>query len=123
MALYGAGLQLPDVKPERGFKPLGVPERSRLKQKIRKNIILSLGGELHYQKIFEPFQDQEPITTSVSDDLEDIYCDVKKGLLAMEGSDRIAASTVWEWKFGLEVHWGRHAVSAINALHCLFFSA
>ncbi len=142
MALYGAGLQLPNVRPDPGFKPLGawfeenkglpigeqikqnpkIQERSRRQQLIRRSIILSLGGELRYQKVFDPFQDQEPVTTTVSDDLEDIYCDVKEGLLAMGGSGRVSASTVWEWKFGLESHWGRHAVSVINALHSRYFS-
>jgi Domain of unknown function (DUF5063) len=140
--LHSAGLQLPQVEPDAGFKPLGewfekhkglpigeqikqnprVQEHSRLKQMIRENIILSLGGELSYRKIFEPFQDHESVTTTISDDLEDIYCDVKEGLLAMKGSEGVSASIVWEWKFGLESHWGRHAVSAISALHSLFFS-
>ena len=142
VALYSAGLELPDVELDAGFKPLGswfeehrglpiseqikqnprIQERSRLKQMVRENIVLSLGGELPYQKVFEPFQDHESVTTTISDDLEDIYCDVKEGLLAMEGSKGVTGSTVWEWKFGLESHWGRHAVSALSALHSLVFS-
>jgi hypothetical protein len=123
LALYSAGLQLPDVEPDPGSNQNPeTQERFRLKQLIRPNIILSLGGELPYRKVFEPFQDHEPVTATVSDDLEDIYCDVKEGLVAMEGSEGVTASIVWEWKFGLESHWGGHAVSAISALHCLFLS-
>jgi hypothetical protein len=141
VALYSAGLQLPDVEPEAGFNPPGewfekhkglpireqikrnpkVQEHSRLKQMIRENIILSLGGELPYQNVFEPFQDHESVTTTLSDDLEDIYCDLKRGLLEMEHSAGVSANIVWDWKFSLESHWGRHAVSAIGALHCLVF--
>ncbi len=135
VSLYGAGLELPDVKPDAGFNPLGewfehneglpiaerinqnpeIKEPSRRKQLIRRNIILSLGGELPYQEIFEPFQGHEPVTGTVSDDLEDIYGDLKEGLLAMEGSERPSANIVWQWKFGLESHWGRHC----NALQAL----
>ena len=142
VALYRAGLQLPNVMPDPGFKPLGVwfeenkrlpiseqikrnpkiQERRRRGQSIRRNIVLSLGSELRYQLVFDPFKDHESVTTTVSDDLEDIYCDVKEGLLAMAGLDRASASIVWQWKFDLEIHWGRHAVSAMNALHSLFFS-
>lgn len=89
---------------------------------ILPNVILSLGGEDSYQMVFEPFQDHEPITGSLSDDLVDIYLDINKGLLAMEGSERIAKNIIWQWKCDLEIPWGRHAVSSINALHCLFFS-
>jgi hypothetical protein len=143
VTLYSAGLDLPDVGPAPGFKPLGewfeknkrlpveeqirlnprIQERSRRKHSIRVNIIRWLGGERPYQKVFEPFRDQESISTTLSDDLEDVYCDAKEGLLAMEGSERPSASVVWQWKFGLGTHWGRHAVSAINALHCLSFGS
>jgi hypothetical protein len=73
-------------------------------------------------KIFDPFNDQEPVSPTISDDLEDIYCDVKEGLLAMESSGAVSQNVVWEWKFGLEIHWGRHAVGAIAALHSLVSS-
>ena len=100
----------------------GIQETSRRREMILPNVILSLGGELFYQQVFEPFQDHEPIAGSLSDDLVDIYLDIKEGLLAMEGSERVAANIIWQWKCDLEIHWGRHAVSAINALHCRFFS-
>src|SRR5262245_3334354 len=28
------------------------------------------------------------------------------------------AQALWEWGFGFEHHWGRHAAGAIRALHC-----
>jgi Domain of unknown function (DUF5063) len=32
------------------------------------------------------------------------------------------ADVVWEWRFGLEHHWGVHAVDAMAALHKLRFA-
>ena len=72
--------------------------------------------------MFEPFEPKaKAIWFSVAEDLGDIYCDVKEGLLIGERFDVRPASVVWEWKFGLESHWGRHAVSVITALHTLLF--
>ena len=137
LALYGAGLELPDVEPESSFKPAGewfeknkrlpieeqirlnprLLERSRQKQLVRRNIIHRLGNEMPYQMVFEPFQDHEQVTATVSDDLEDIYCDVKEGLLMIAGSEHVSVNVIWTWKFGLQSHWGKHAVNVICALH------
>lgn len=53
---------------------------------------------------------------SVSDALADVWSDRRGGLNAL------AAGTgwqdvVWEWKFGLQAHWGKHAEEALVALH------
>lgn len=48
----------------------------------------------------------------LSDDLLDIYFDVRRGLDLFP-----SASAVWEWRFSFEAHWGRHAVGALRALH------
>jgi len=139
--LYSCGIALPDVKPEPGFNPggewfeknKGLPieeqlkhdpkllERAKQRQLIRPNIARSLGGELPYRMVFEPFRDEKAISATVSDDLEDIYLDVKEGLLMLKDQKRISASTVWTWKFKLQIHWGRHAVNVMNALHSLCF--
>jgi len=73
--------------------------------------------------VFEPFEPRaKAISFSVSGDLADIYCDVKEGVLKIgKRSNVLSPSIVWEWKLKLETHWGRHAVSAIAALHSLLF--
>jgi hypothetical protein len=88
-------------------------------KKIRDRIIVSLGTELAYQRVFAPIVEREPVTATLSDDLSDIYCDVTKGLLTVaEHPDVVPASVVWQWKFDLQIHWGKHATSAIYAMHC-----
>jgi Domain of unknown function (DUF5063) len=143
VALYAAGLELPHTRPEREYNPLGewwsrnkhlsLKERlkrdpkvrgySRRYNRIRKQIAANLGGDKAYRKVFDPFaSDDGSVTTTLSDDLADIYCDLQEGLLHMPtNSDVVPRSTIWQWKFNMQIHWGRHAVSALNALHDLAF--
>lgn len=51
----------------------------------------------------------------LSDDLLDIYRDVKRGLELWSGGHR--ATAVWHWRLLLQSHWGTHAVGALRALH------
>lgn len=143
VSLYRAGFELPNVRPESGFSPLGkwfeknkhmplqerlkrdprIQEHSRLHASIQKRIIISLGDEQCYRRVFDPFEPgAQAIHMALSDSLADIYCDVKKGLLKIgRRSEIIPPSVVWEWKFGMESHWGRHAVETIDAMHSLLF--
>jgi len=54
--------------------------------------------------------------TSVPDDLADVWRDVRRGLNALAAGTRWQEVT-WEWKFGLQTHWGKHAEDALVALH------
>ncbi len=52
----------------------------------------------------------------LDDDLADVWRDLKAGLLGLDAG--IAPEVVaWEWRLGHRIHWGRHAVEAIRALH------
>jgi hypothetical protein len=138
LALYGAGMELSDIHPESGYARLGeslekltllplaerikrdpkVREHAKLHRSILGKIVGSFGDEYPYRKVFEPFDPKaDAIWFSVSDDLADIYCDIKKGLVKIRNRSGVPSSVVWQWKFGFESHWGRHAVSAIAALH------
>jgi uncharacterized protein DUF5063 len=52
---------------------------------------------------------------SLSDDLGDIYRDVKEGLLLRD--DGFSADAVWHWRFNFWSHWGAHAVDALRIIH------
>ena len=58
----------------------------------------------------------EAMTGSLADDLTDIYCELKQGLLLYEldPDDAIAA-----WSSGYERHWGQHLVDADRHLAML----
>ena len=71
----------------------------------------------YYFASFSPAKlDEEQGMGDVADDLADIYRDIKNGLWLFENGNITEA--VWEWKQTFNTHWGRHAVSALNTLHC-----
>ncbi|WKA52337.1 DUF5063 domain-containing protein [Planococcus liqunii] len=58
---------------------------------------------------------EEPLNETLTDDVLDIYSDVKRGLILYEQGNH--AEAIAEWKYNFEIHWGTHAASAIRALH------
>jgi hypothetical protein len=50
------------------------------------------------------------------DDLADIWRDLKPGLELFDAGERGDAAK--DWRFNFDIHWGRHATSALYALHC-----
>ena len=84
------------------------------------NIIFKRFGALpfnYYSEFFSPAKvaEEEPVVGDLADDLADIYRDIKQGLeLYEEGHVNEA---LWEWNQNFNIHWGRHATSALHALH------
>jgi hypothetical protein len=79
-----------------------------------------------YSMIFEPFDEApSPLLGSLSDDLSDIWKDLKEGLMQFDiGNEAGVANAVWIWRFSFEYHWGsHHSAHAIGALHALLFGA
>ena len=72
----------------------------------------------YYREFFDPNPslEDEAVMGDVGDDLLDIYRDVKAGLVLMDQRKRVDA--LWHWAFLHRIHWGRHAVGALFALHC-----
>ena len=105
--LYTNALDLPEVEPEEEHSiDLDFPLP---KVDVKHHNV--------YTEIFDPYHDETPVNGCLDDDIIGIYSDLKKGLILYEqGHDTEA---VWEWRFGLEVHWGEHATSAIRALHSI----
>ena len=54
---------------------------------------------------------------SLSDDIADVYRDLRNGFLPYDSGD--AGEAVWTWRTEFESHWGRHAAHAIYALQVL----
>jgi len=71
----------------------------------------------YYNEIFDPhnFEDKEPVTGDLHDDLADIYCDIKPGVLLYQKGFTDAA--VFEWKSSFNFHWGKHILSAMRAIY------
>lgn len=107
--LYSKALYLPEVESENDEVTdfdISVPK-------------INFNQYDYYWEVFNPYHLDEPVGGSLSDDILDIYKDVKKGILLYEKNEHIEA--IWEWKLGFEIHWGSHAVNAIRALHSANF--
>lgn len=78
-----------------------------------------LGDHNTYRGTFDPYEDPEeaPVTGSLADDISDVYEDLIRGLRKWRRGE--SGEALWEWRFGLESHWGKHATDAIRALHSL----
>jgi hypothetical protein len=75
-----------------------------------------------YWEVFEPFAENkpDPIHGSISDDLTDIWCDVKRGLSMFDsGKPNCVKDAVWHWRFSFGSHWGHHVAGAIRAFTAL----
>ena len=73
----------------------------------------------YYREIWNPHEIEsadEPVTGDLADDLMDLYLDLKQGLLYFDAGRPAQAAFHWTFMYG--VHWGRHATSALRALHC-----
>ncbi|MFX3619084.1 MAG: DUF5063 domain-containing protein [Sporolactobacillus sp.] len=71
-----------------------------------------------YWEVFDPYHLDEPLIGELSDDLSDIYIELKKGLQIYQ---KDKAEALWYWKFGFDSHWGFHAIDALRALHYVIF--
>ena len=74
------------------------------------------GFEQHdlYWEVFDPYVDEAPVAGDLSDDVIDIYREVREALTRYDTGNTKDAT--WSWRFGFEGHWGDHAVDALRAL-------
>jgi hypothetical protein len=71
----------------------------------------------YYSDFYSPAKvaEEKPVTGDLADDLADIYRDIKKGLDLYETGH--VTEALWDWNQSFHSHWGRHATSALHALH------
>ena len=124
LRLYQLALQLPDTTP--GNRP----ERPRSIEHdewdaIRRAIAERLPDDFYWE-IFDSIpvytSTPDPVVGSFSDDLADIWHDLRPGLDAIDAVPAPAVdpeTTLWQWRWTFEYHWGRHAARAIPVLHDL----
>ena len=81
-------------------------------------LVDALGDADIYWDVLDPTslaQTPEVTAGSLTDDLGDIYIDLKRGLQLWDsGNERDA---LWEWRFRFHSHWGMHAVNALRVVH------
>jgi hypothetical protein len=73
-----------------------------------------LGERDGYWMEFDVAGDRQAMSGSLADDLTDIYCELKHGLMLLDGQ---ADDALEGWRRGFRVHWGQHLVDAERHLY------
>ena len=76
----------------------------------------------YYWHIFDPgeLEPDEPVCQTLSDDLADIWRDLKPGLLHWNTTtDSQRQTIIWEWHFLFHHHWSTHAAEALRVIDWL----
>jgi hypothetical protein len=124
--LYLQGLMLPEGPPaDEEFNVDLVSTEAHAE--IMHAIDDQLGHYYAYWNIFNPLQepagDNSPYQWGIGDDLADIYRDMKNCLSIYDiGTEASRREAVWQWRLGLAMHWGRHLVDSLCAIHALLFT-
>jgi hypothetical protein len=90
-------------------------------KKVDKGLRRKFGKDNRYHLVFDPYRidKDDPMHMSLSDDLSDIYLDLRRGLkLAERGDAKDQHDAVWAWKLHF-FHTGHHCVSAMRPLQVL----
>jgi hypothetical protein len=119
VALYDAAIRLPQSDPNEHDAPQPVTQDDW--QALVKRLSFQLRGINDYSFVFDPYDlNSAPVIGSLADDFADIYSDLQAGLIlyAAHAND----DATWQWRFGFENHWGRHAAHALYALHIAKYS-
>jgi uncharacterized protein DUF5063 len=112
VTLYGAALELiPADPPEEDAPPVAHEEW----RAVYDRVAARLGAPGAYWLVYDPFVEEAPVLSQLADDVADIYRDIRAGLALLDR--RPAEAPSWEWRSTFDSHWGRHAASAIYALH------
>jgi hypothetical protein len=77
-----------------------------------------LGDWDGYWLEFDGGQDGHQMSGSLADDLTDIYCELKFGLIRLD-TDSDPLDTLGGWRHGYRMHWGQHLVDAERHLYNL----
>ncbi len=109
MKLYSSAMFLTDGEPETIDSCSGTS----------KSIIVRFSEQISptYWKIFDPFVDEDSVCGNLIDDLSDIAKELIDGMKEYEAGK--IGNAIFEWKFGLNTHWGQHIVDALRALHAI----
>lgn len=60
----------------------------------------------------------EAVLSSLSDDLTDIWRDLKNSLLHWEVADEpLRRELIWQWRFHFDSHWSDHVIDAMRAIN------
>jgi DNA-directed RNA polymerase subunit F len=117
--LYSVALLLPDIFPSTNRNQLSkrkLAQHTKRYKHLNDLLAAKLATANSYWKVFDPPDKKSLVSTTLSDDLADICLDLEDGL-ALRRSGVPRNDFLWQWRFDFRAHWGRHAVSALTAIH------
>lgn len=92
---------------------------------LQQRIMNVLGPHDDYQEVFEPemqFSDA-PLSASISENLTDIYQDLKDFILSYRiGDDLVMQEALWTCMANFRGYWGQKLVNGLRAIHSLIYS-
>ncbi|MBG9378824.1 DUF5063 domain-containing protein [Panacibacter sp. DH6] len=118
-ALYALGLDIPHIYLTSDLDlsvDLSDTEKKTIRQFISDRVPFS-----YYWIVLNPVDMKNLAdlgTGDLLDDLEDIYCDIKCGLIMLDKDDFNAKENgVWKLKFDYDSHWSTHCIEALQVIH------
>jgi hypothetical protein len=121
--IYYLGKLLPNVDvTDDVLKSTGgsLSDRLNYYKEAVKRVEQLLGEYDSYNEVFDPIHDKDVLVVPLSNDLAEIYEDLKGQLIEYESGDETRRkSAIWEWKFTIKGHAGDHIVTAIRVIHNL----
>lgn len=108
--LYDRAMRLPETDPGQADEPR---VRFRISAELERAV-----GDQAYWMVFDPFEDEAPVAGSIYEDLASVYEDVAGPLALFDrGDDDALRTAVWQWRFNMESHTGRHLIGSLLPLH------
>ena len=92
---------------------------------INETLKKKFGTANDYLEVFdEKINDSEgPVVASISEDMADIYQDIKDFLLLYQtGTGEVMNDSVWEGRMNFENFWGQKLVNSMRAIHKFIYS-
>lgn len=119
LMLYRLGLDLPLIEEATDV------DMSHVDDKINKERVLRLIRDrvpvTSYWVTLTPLDFVNPTQIGTGDlvnDLNEIYIDLKRGLVLFDKSDTVIREyAVWYFKYHYDHHWGQHCVNALPIIH------
>jgi hypothetical protein len=117
--LLAEAVNLPDVGDLSTGPCITSQEYTQIVDRLKRQV----GEKDCYTMVFDPWETPAPdlIHGSVSDDLADIWRELKDGFRAISRND--TSNAICEWRFSFLHHWGpHHATHLLRPLFSLAFS-
>lgn len=122
--LYYEASSLPELDSQ--FEDLGqkfVTEQDY--EIIRTKLLSKLGQYDGYEEVFDEarIEYEDSVGESISEDLSDIYQDVKDFVMLFElGTNEVMYEALWECKQSFQSYWGQKLTNVLRPLHNLRYS-